>query len=144
MNKSDLLSLDKLRKRTYEETTGTYATFKCDFAYEVCYEHLTITFASGFKIWLYPVAVMCNSTSNFEIQLYDYRYFLERKMQANELYSQLLDAIKNYPRMCANCLFLKNMTKETAQQIIDENVIAFNKFNEYIAEQKLLEQINNM
>lgn len=144
MRKQELFDLKSINKRVYEETSGTYATFKCDFVYEVDFGNLYITFASGFKIWLYPVAVLCNATTNFEIQLYDYRPYLERKMLENQSYSQMLDDIKNYPPMCANCLFLKNMTIEEAQKIIDDNMLAFHKFNEYIAEQKLIEQINNV
>ena len=144
MNEQELFDLKSLYKRVYEKTSGTYATFKCDFAYEVCFGHLYITFASGFKIWLYPVAIACNSTTNFEIILCDYRPYLERKCAENQSYEQILDDIKNYPHMCANCLFLKNMAIKEAQKIIDDNVLAFYKFNEYIDEQKLIAQINNV
>ena len=113
MNRIELLTLDKLYKRNYEETTGTYATFKCDFAYDVSFGHLYITFASGFKIWLYPVAIICNSTTNFEICLYDYRYYLERMTLTNTSYTQVLDDIKNYPLMC----FSKKRLLQTAFHI---------------------------
>lgn len=142
MRKQELFDLKSINKRVYEETSGTYAMFKCVFVYEVEFGSLYITFAPDFKIWLYPVAVLCNATTNFEIQLYDYRPYLERKMLENQAYSQMFDDITKCPQMCANCLFLKNMTIEEAQEIINANIAAISNLNQYFIDYVLISQIN--
>lgn len=141
MTKQELLDLKYIDERHYVETSGTYATFKCKFTYDVCFGNLYITYYKYVNFWLNPIAIACNSTTNFEIQLYDYRHYIELQCAANLSYKQLLEDIRDYPQICANCLFLKNMTTEEAQKIINDNILAFHKLNDYVAEQKLIEQI---
>lgn len=143
MKRQELFDLKSIVKQDYDETSGTYAIYHCIFTYDVSFGNLHF-YTNGFSLWLNLIAVICNSITNFEIQLYDYRSYIERQIVENQSYKQMFSDIRKYPRMCANSLFLKNMTIEEAQKMITDNVLAFHKFNEYIAEQKLIEQVNSI
>ena len=112
-----------------------------DYDYNVKVRNPVVMQAWGYALY----AFMCNSSTRFKEKMYDHSAKIEAMLkdrislnEIDEIFNKDLPykiGIKEYR--------IKNITPEAAQHIINRNILAINKLNEYILEKQMLEQIES-
>lgn len=127
-------------------TTGTYAKCVVELRYDVRYAHLQHKVV-GYTLWLLPEALYCSKDTNYDLLLFDYVSYLNDMMTINASYNIIFDDVL-VPASLSNDAIRKlnarKLSLDAVQTIINDNISAFAKLNTYVAEQKLINQINNI
>ena len=127
-------------------TTGTYAKCNIELRYNVCYEHLQYKVAE-YMLWLLPPAIYCNKFTNYDLLLFDYVSYLNDMMSIDASYNSIFNDVTLPAALHIDTIRRLNARKlslDAVQTIINDNISAFAKLNTYVAEQKLIKQINSI
>ena len=100
------------------------------------------------QAWGYVLqAFMCNATTRYKEEMYDHSAKLEAMLK-DRISLVEIDEILNkdlaYKNINVKEYRLKNVTPEAAQHIINRNILAINKLNEYILEKQMIAQIESV
>lgn len=100
------------------------------------------------QAWGYTLqAFMCNAATHYKEEMYDHSAKLEAMLK-DRISLDEIDEIFNkdlaYKNINVKEYRIKNITPEGAQHIINRNILAINKLNEYILEKQMIEQIESI
>ena len=100
------------------------------------------------QAWGYTLqAFMCNASTRYKEEMYDHSAKLEAMLK-DRISLDEIDEILNkdiaYKNIVVKEYRIKNITPEAAQHIINRNIIAINKLNEYILEKQMITQIESV
>lgn len=142
MKANHIDSLKHLSK-DYDYNSLTNNTRVYLYDYDVKVRNPIVMQACGYALY----AFMRNSSTHYKEEMYDHSAKLEAmlkdRISLNEI-DEIFSKDLAYKNIDIKKYRLKNITPKAAQHIINRNILAINKLNEYILEKQMIAQIESV